>query len=202
VIYDIFGYYPQTLQGADILSTSNDHQKYLVFVPDFFEGKPADISWYPPDNEDKKKKLGEFFSGIAAPPKNAAKVPDLVKAIGEKYSGIKSWGILGVSILIVPSNDHFTRKMMLTTRIQYCWGGKIVSLTTSDSSTIFSAAAECHPAMVDPKDAEKIKIPLCMLASKDEPAEDVKKFEENLTTDKHVETFSDQVHGYVLVTFF
>ncbi|PQE04959.1 dienelactone hydrolase protein [Rutstroemia sp. NJR-2017a BBW] len=51
--------------------------------------------------------------------------------------------------------------------------------------------------MVDPKDAEKIKIPLCMLASKDEPAEDVKKFEENLTTDKHVETFSDQVHGWM-----
>jgi len=174
VIYDIFGYYPQTLQGADILSTSNDHQKYLVFIPDFFEGKPADISWYPPDNEDKKKKLGEFFSGVAAPPKNAAKVPDLVKAIGEKYSGIKSWGILG-----------------------YCWGGKIVSLTTSDSSTIFSAAAECHPAMVDPKDAEKIKIPLCMLASGDESAEDVKKFEENLTTDKHVETFSDQIHGWM-----
>jgi dienelactone hydrolase len=109
VIYDIFGFYPQTLQGADILSTSNDHQKYLVFVPDFFEGKPADISWYPPDNEDKKKKLGEFFSGVAAPPKNAAKVPDLVKAIGEKYSGIKSWGILGVSTLIVLMERLFLR---------------------------------------------------------------------------------------------
>lgn len=51
--------------------------------------------------------------------------------------------------------------------------------------------------MVDPKDAEKIKIPLCLLASKDEAAEDVKKFEANLTAEKHVETFSDQIHGYV-----
>jgi dienelactone hydrolase len=51
--------------------------------------------------------------------------------------------------------------------------------------------------MVDPKDASSIKIPLCMLASKDEPAEDVKKFEENLSGEKHVETFSDQIHGWM-----
>jgi len=29
-------------------------------MPDFFDGKPADISWYPPDNEEKGKKLGEY----------------------------------------------------------------------------------------------------------------------------------------------
>lgn len=33
-----------------------------MFMPDFFDGKPADISWYPPDTDDKGKKLGEFFS--------------------------------------------------------------------------------------------------------------------------------------------
>lgn len=31
-------------------------------IQDFFDGKPADISWYPPDNDEKGKKLGEFFS--------------------------------------------------------------------------------------------------------------------------------------------
>lgn len=45
-IYDIFGYFPQSLQGADILSTSDKDHQYQVFMPDFFEGKPADISWY------------------------------------------------------------------------------------------------------------------------------------------------------------
>jgi hypothetical protein len=44
-IYDIFGYYPQTLQGADILSTSGKDDGYKVFIPDWFEGKYADISW-------------------------------------------------------------------------------------------------------------------------------------------------------------
>ncbi len=77
-----------------------------------------------------------------------------------------------------------------------CWGGKVVSLT-SQAGTKFSAAAEVHPAMVDAKDAKGIKIPLCMLASGDEKAEDVKAFEEALTAEKHVETFGDQVHGWM-----
>lgn len=51
--------------------------------------------------------------------------------------------------------------------------------------------------MVDPKDAESIKIPLALLASKDEDPADVKKFEANLTGPKHVETFGDQIHGWM-----
>lgn len=173
-IYDIFGYFPQTIQGADILSTSDKDHQYQVFIPDFFEGKPADISWYPPDNDEKGKALGNFFQTTGAPPKAAEKVPTLVKEIQAKYPNIKTWGVVG-----------------------FCWGGKIVSLTTSTTSTPFTAGAECHPAMVDPSEATNIKIPLAMLASKDEPAEDVKKFEANLKGEKHVEIFGDQIHGWM-----
>lgn len=45
VIYDIFGYFPQTLQGADIMSSSDDHQKYKVVMPDWFKGEPAPLEW-------------------------------------------------------------------------------------------------------------------------------------------------------------
>jgi dienelactone hydrolase len=51
--------------------------------------------------------------------------------------------------------------------------------------------------MVDPADAEGISIPLCMLASKEEPDDAVQKFEKALGGDKHVETFKDQVHGWM-----
>jgi hypothetical protein len=44
LIYDIFGYFDQTVQGADILATSH-HQKYKVFIPDWFKGEPSHISW-------------------------------------------------------------------------------------------------------------------------------------------------------------
>lgn len=43
VVYDIFGYFDQTVQGADILAFSDDHQKYKVFMPDWFKGKPCPI---------------------------------------------------------------------------------------------------------------------------------------------------------------
>jgi len=173
IIFDIFGFFPQTLQGADILATSDKHQSYQVFIPDFFEGKSMDIALYPPDTKEKQEALGKFFQNQGAPAKSAARVPEVVKNIGAKYSSIKTWGIIG-----------------------FCWGGKIVSLTTG-SSTPFTAAAEVHPAMVDPKDALNVTVPLALLASKDESAEDVKKFSENLKVDKHVETFGDQIHGWM-----
>ena len=73
----------------------------------------------------------------------------------------------------------------------------MVSLVTSSPENIFEAGAEVHPAMVDAADAAKIKVPLIMLASGDENAEDVKKFEEALTGPKHVEIFGDQIHGWM-----
>jgi len=79
-------------------------------MPDLFEGSPADISWYPPDNEEKGKKLGEFFSTTAAPPKAVKRVPELVAAIKKEYSGLESFAVVG-----------------------YCWGGK-VGMTSSYSS--------------------------------------------------------------------
>lgn len=51
--------------------------------------------------------------------------------------------------------------------------------------------------MVDPEEAKGVKIPLCMLASGDENPEDVEKFKDNLNVDKRVETFKDQIHGWM-----
>ena len=54
-----------------------------------------------------------------------------------------------------------------------------------------------HPAMVDPSEAPQIKVPTCLLASKDEDAAEVQKYEAALSGPKHVETFPDQVHGWM-----
>ncbi len=45
-VMDIFGFYEQSLQGADIIAFSDEKNQYRVFVPDWFDGKPADISWW------------------------------------------------------------------------------------------------------------------------------------------------------------
>ncbi|KAK3706360.1 hypothetical protein LTR37_010904 [Vermiconidia calcicola] len=172
VIYDIFGFFPQTLQGADILAYGDKEKQYQVFMPDFFEGSPADISWYPPDTDEKGKKLGEFFNTQAAPPKTLNRIPNVLKEI-ESQRGISEWGIVG-----------------------YCWGGKIVNLT-SQEGTAFKAAAACHPAMVDANDAPGVKIPFAMLPSKDEPKEDVEKWQQAIKVKNIVQWWPNQVHGFM-----
>lgn len=173
VIYDIFGFFPQTLQGADILAFSDKERPYQVFMPDWFEGSPADISWYPPDTPEKGKLLGEFFQTKAAPPTTLKRVPPVITEIKKVHTGIESWGILG-----------------------YCWGGKITNLA-SQEGTRFKAAASCHPAMVDPKDAPGISIPFLMIPSKDEDKAAVAEWEKNLKVKAQVEWFDDQIHGFM-----
>ncbi|KAK5942222.1 hypothetical protein PMZ80_006177 [Knufia obscura] len=176
VVYDIFGFFPQTLQGADILSGehhSEASRKFQIFMPDFFEGKPADISWYPPDTDEKGKKLGEFFNTTAAPPKTVERVGKVMQELKAKNPDIKNWGVLG-----------------------YCWGGKIVNLVSQEGSA-FKAAAACHPAMVDPKDAPQVTIPIMMLPSMDESKDDVNGYKQGLKVKNQIEWFDNQIHGFM-----
>lgn len=142
--------------------------------PDFFEGSPANISWYPPDTEEKGAKLGEFFSNQAAPPKTVSRIPKVLDELQAAHPSITQWGIVG-----------------------YCWGGKIVNLV-SQSGTRFKAAASCHPAMVDAADAPGLSIPFAMLPSGDESKEDVGKWEEAMKGKKTlVKWWPEQVHGFM-----
>lgn len=173
LIYDIFGYYPQTIQGADILAYSDDDNKYQVFIPDFFEGPAAELAWFPPgDDKDKQSKLGEFFKTKADPQANTKKVGPLTEAI-KKEHGVETLAVVG-----------------------FCWGGKIAGLTSAEG-TPFKAAAVAHPAFVDPEDAPKITIPFAMLPSKDEPKEDVEKWQKELKVPNKVEFFPTQIHGWM-----
>ncbi|KAI5289049.1 hypothetical protein KEM54_004489 [Ascosphaera aggregata] len=176
LIYDIFGFYPQTIQGADILSNSDPAHKYRVFIPDFFQGEPAELAWFPPDNDDKKAKLGEFFKTKATPSEHTSKIPGILaeaNKLAPEEGGFKSWGVLG-----------------------FCWGGKITTLL-SGKDTPFKCAIQAHPAMLDAEDAKNITIPFATLASKDEDAATVKAFDENLKVAKFTETYPDQIHGWM-----
>lgn len=91
IVYDIFGFYPQTIQGADILAHGDKERPYQVFMPDFFEGSPADISWYPPQTKDHEEKLGKFFSTAAAPPKNLKTLDNVMGELKKSNPNITSW---------------------------------------------------------------------------------------------------------------
>ncbi|RAO69679.1 uncharacterized protein BHQ10_005691 [Talaromyces amestolkiae] len=177
VIYeDIFGFFPQTLQGADILANADQDQKYRVYMPDFFEGEPADISWYPPTTEEYKQKLGNFFQTRAAPPGHLARIPGIITDANKEASsgsGFTSWGILG-----------------------YCWGGKVANLALG-KNTLFKASVQAHPAMLDPNDAKNVSVPSALLASKDEDPAAIKGYEANLKVVKFVDTYPTQIHGWM-----
>ena len=68
---------------------------------------------------------------------------------------------------------------------------------TSQSGTPFTAVATAHPAMVDPNDAKGITVPICMLPSKDEDPKAVEAFKNELKVKNHIETFPDQIHGWM-----
>jgi hypothetical protein len=51
--------------------------------------------------------------------------------------------------------------------------------------------------MLNPDDARSVVVPFLSIASKDESAEDHAKFAENLKVEKRVETFDDQIHGFM-----
>ncbi|TRX92181.1 hypothetical protein FHL15_007048 [Xylaria flabelliformis] len=173
-VFDIFGYADQTIQGADILAIGDSQQKYQVFMPDWFDGHSCPVEWYPPDTEEKQKNLGEWFAKNS-PVDVATTLVDYFKALQAASPSIQSWGIIG-----------------------YCWGGKVVELVTSQAlSNPFHIAAACHPAMVDPSGSDKILVPYALLASMEELPDTIKDFERRLKVPHHVETFSDQVHGFM-----
>lgn len=173
MIYDIFGYQDQVLQGADILAHSDKEHPYQIYMPDFFDGDFISLSDYPPATREQKSKIGSWLGNTANPEKAQKRIPGCLKAAEEANSNIKTWGALG-----------------------FCWGGKMVSLA-SGPGTPFKAGAQSSPAMVDPKDAEKISIPMCVLASKDESADEIKKYEQSLKGVKHVEIYETQLHGFM-----
>lgn len=67
----------------------------------------------------------------------------------------------------------------------------------SGADSPFKAVAQAHPAMIDPEDAKKVTVPTCLLPSQDEDPKDVAAFVANLTVPNYVETFSDQIHGWM-----
>ena len=169
--YDIFGFYPQTIQGADILASSNSNP-YLVIMPDFFEGNPAKIEWYPPVTDDQLANLGKFIKTSGEMAKTLPRIPKITEDVQKKYTAIEKWGPVG-----------------------FCWGGKVVCLS-SGTDTIFVASAQSSPALVDPEDAAKVTIPMMVLASKDEDIALIKRFKAALKVKKIVK-IKDQVHGYM-----
>lgn len=81
LIYDIFGFASQTLQGADILATSDKHHEYKVFIPDFLLGEYAQKGWFA-DDEGKKVHLPNWLKSHG-PPTAIKQMPDTLNSLNK-----------------------------------------------------------------------------------------------------------------------
>ncbi|KAJ3490173.1 hypothetical protein NLI96_g1616 [Meripilus lineatus] len=150
-VYDIFGFKPQTQQGADIIA---DNLKVQVLMPDFFEdGEPYPLENFPPKTDEDKAKLQAFFGGIALPPKNGERLLAFGKTL--KDDGVKFLGVYG-----------------------FCWGGKVTILAGSQSGSSYDAVSLVHPAMLSAADSENLAVPIALYPSKDEPESEFNKIVE------------------------
>jgi len=148
-VYDIFGFFPQTQQGADLIAST---LKTTVYMPDFFEPKePFPTSRHPPKNDSDKEALQAFFApdGAAHPLPNIGKLNKLAEAL--KGDGVKNIGAYG-----------------------HCWGAKIC-ISAGGEGTPLTSVAMVHPAMLSAGDAEKLTVPLAMYITKDESVDEYNK---------------------------
>jgi len=106
------------------------------------------------------------------PGTGVVKIPKVLAEVESTY-GKKVWAALG-----------------------FCWGGKVVALT-SGVDTPWKVSAQSHPGMLDAADAAKVTIPMCVLGSEEEKAEDLEAFGNALKEEKHIERFDDQLHGWM-----
>lgn len=119
-VYDIFGFFPQTQKGADILANSLNT---TVYMPHFFEpDQPFPIEKFPPKTQEQKQELQNFFATVASPSKNTEKLLTFGKEL--KSAGARKVGVYG-----------------------FCWGGK-VTVAAAGENTPFSASSIVHPAYI------------------------------------------------------
>jgi dienelactone hydrolase len=123
-IYDIFGIWPQTVQGADRLAA---HTGFLVLIPDLFDGTGLDINAIPMDTPEKAQKVQDFVSTTGNPQANVEKLLVFRKALADRFPAVEGhWGLFGL-----------------------CWGGKLAVLACGEGNEgvgrRFSASGTAHP---------------------------------------------------------
>ncbi|CAK4032396.1 AIM2 family [Lecanosticta acicola] len=175
IIYDVFGFSSQILQGADFLAA----QGYKVFMPDLLEGRPAPMEWMPmPDATGREppandRALDEFCQGPGNTQSTIGKVLQITQISQASNPQITKWGLVG-----------------------YGWGGYVANCLLAAGSP-FEACAQLQPGWPGQEVAERVAKPILALCSKDEPESDYAHFKPYLKVDAKFVHFPKMIHGWM-----
>lgn len=148
-------------------------------MPDFFEGKPAPMTWMPMPGADGRepppdeKALDDFVEGPGNTESICEKVLRLRQKLQTDHPGFDKWGLVG-----------------------YCWGGYVSNFLLGADSP-FSACAELHPGFPGKEQAQKVSRPILALCSKDEPQSIYAHFKPHLQSTFKAIHFPSMVHGWM-----
>ena len=177
-VYDLFGYCPQTYQGADMLSTQGS-EPYLVFVPDFIgSDRAAHPSWFLPEADPKP-------------------LQDLMAVITSK----QMMADIHATAAAMRSNGKY-RHLQRWAGVGFCWGSKGVSFIAAEGGqSLLDVVAHTSPSRLDPAEAMTIIAPTIMLTSSAEDEAVVVRYCDNLKGPKYQERF-DEIHGFMSARYY
>ncbi|OJJ66014.1 hypothetical protein ASPBRDRAFT_666603, partial [Aspergillus brasiliensis CBS 101740] len=142
IVYNIFGFCPQILQGADLLAQATNAQAYM---PDFLNGEVADHSWLPPDTEEKMKAFSIFIQGPPCIPR----------------------AVCGTLAVLNNATERNRSRINRRAALGFCLGcGAVASQAGAENA--FVAAGGAHPSFMYPDDGTTITILFRIHPSKDE----------------------------------
>lgn len=173
-VFDIFGYYPQTQQGADILAETLGT---AVYMPDFFDKNPYSLSDYltmTSGGKPERDFMG-WFSSVAPFDIAQPKLIALAKELKEATPGLK------------------------VATYGYCWGGQVVINVSGDD--LFAGVAAVHPFGLDEKHSTIPKTKVALYLSEDEIYKKKEQGEKNPTIQNLVETIKQSGNLYEVVEY-
>jgi dienelactone hydrolase len=141
-VSDIFGFHPLNLYTADAVAQHG----FLVVLPDFFDGKPWELSKLPPPDQ---AEFDAFFGGLSYDKQRSGLLGDL--AFAAKHS-----------------ESH-----QPPVAIGFCWGAKMAILLGAEEGVSLAGVALIHPSRLTVEDAKAVRCGVCMMSSKDEEVEAV-----------------------------
>ncbi|GAA96011.1 uncharacterized protein L969DRAFT_46981 [Mixia osmundae IAM 14324] len=146
--YDIFGYWPTTMLGCDMLASKLDAR---VIVPDLLRGHYWDLRQGEPTAETRSR-MGHILTSHGEPHARAKDLVAFVKEIASS-DAVESIGLYGL-----------------------CLGHKIISLAATDPALVrdykVRGIATAHPARLDPQESKAISCPFFFAPTKDEAKEE------------------------------
>lgn len=213
-VTDIFGFAPQTLQGADILAYGGSGSSGGIGGSG--NGGGDDNNWQTIHNPEPKSNnnyhykvfMPDFFAGNPADPSTyppdtpakhaaltawfaahprdpaAAALEPLVHGLSRAHPRLRSWGLIG-----------------------YCFGGAVAEMVAADMEPFrefanpFAIVVAAHPGRVAaPASADAISVPYMLLDAGDDAELDwqgIAEFKRRLRVPHHVEVFEGMWHGWL-----